>query len=123
MPIRKISNDLSKRLMEEGDKMNREEFSKLVNKGVFKDTEEDYDRFVVCKYCNYHNHDTNCCKILPEEDTKCPLLLLDYDEIIGDSSQRMDDGLMDYVSNLRQRINYTNESTNGVNDLVKAKEE
>ena len=73
MPIRKRSNELAKRLMEEGEKMNRKEFKKLVKKGVFKDTEEDYTRFLVCKYCNYNNHDTNCCTILPESEYKCPL--------------------------------------------------
>lgn len=106
MPIRKRSNELVKRLLGDGEKINREEFKKLANKGVFKDTEEDYTRFVCCKYCNYNNHDTNCCMILPEEGNKCPLLLIDYDEIIGDSSQEIDDNLMDYVSDLRQRINY-----------------
>lgn len=125
--MKKRSNELAKRLMEDGEKMNREEFNKLVNKGVFKDTEEDYTRFVVCKHCNYNNHDTNCCTILPEEGTKCPLLLIDYDEVIGDSRQEIDDNLMDYVNNLRQRINYTKGNTNDVNDLVeglqKAKEE
>lgn len=40
------------------------------------------------------------------------LLILDHDEIIGDSSQEIDGNLMDYVSNLRQRINYTNEDIN-----------
>lgn len=62
--------------MEEGEKMNRKEFLELVNKGVFKDTEENYTKFVVCKYCNYNNHDTNCCTILPEEGNKCPLINL-----------------------------------------------
>ena len=64
--MRKRSNELAKRLLEEGERMNRKEFLELVNKGVFKDTEEDYTKFVICKYCNYNNHDTNCCTILPE---------------------------------------------------------
>ena len=66
--------------MEEGEKMNRDGFKKLVKKGVFKDTEEDYNRFVVCKYCNYNNHDTNCCMILPEEDNKCPLINMETND-------------------------------------------
>ena len=100
--------------------MNRKEFKKLVKKGVFKDTEEDYTKFVVCKYCNYNNHDTNCCTILPEENSKCPLIIVDYDEKLGkkDMSQEEVDKLMEYVSNLRQRINYTNESINDADDLV-----
>jgi len=36
------------------------------------------------------------------------IFILDHDEIIGNSSQEIDNNLMDYVSNLRQRINYTN---------------
>lgn len=43
---------------------------------------------------------------------KHSLLILDYDEIIGDSNQEIDDNLMDYVSNLRQRINYTKRKEN-----------
>lgn len=72
--MRKRNNELSKKLLEEGEKRDRKEFGELVKKGVFKDTEEDYTRFVVCKYCNYNNHETNCCTITPESADKCPLL-------------------------------------------------
>lgn len=41
----------------------------------------------------------------------CSLPILDYDEIIGDSSQEIDNNLMNYMNNLRQRINYTNGNT------------
>ena len=44
----------------------------------------------------------------PEKGSKYSLLILDHDEIIGDSSQEINDNLMNYVSNLKKRINYTN---------------
>lgn len=76
MEIRKRNGELIHKLLEEAEEIYREEFNKLVKKGVFKDTEEDYDIFVACKYCKYHNFDTNCCTILPEESSKCPLIFL-----------------------------------------------
>lgn len=73
MTARKRISELARKLLEEGERMDMEGFNKLVGKGVFKDTEEDYTKFVICKYCNYHNHDTNCCTISPQSSDDCPL--------------------------------------------------
>ena len=71
--MRKRNNELSKKLLEEAEKESRKKFNKLVKRGVFKDTKDDYIRFVICNGCNYNNHETNCCMLLPESDYKCPL--------------------------------------------------
>lgn len=46
-----------------------------------------------------------------EKSQEIGVLILDCDEIIGDSSQEIDNNLIDYASNLRQRIKYTNGNT------------
>ena len=73
MTARKRISELARQLLDEGRKRDRDEFNKLVGEGVFKDTDEDYTKFVICKYCNCHDHATNACTITPERSDECPL--------------------------------------------------
>ena len=72
--MKRRNNQLAKKLAEEGEKRLQEEFDQLVEKGTYKKNE--YNKFIVCKFCNDKDSCTQECSIRKKLNNKRFLFLL-----------------------------------------------